>query len=429
MVSKSLKPYSKQQVLHALLEFSKDFSTGCLLTSNGYQDIHKPNGLKLLAGFGSKSEFLFDANNWSGLDAFIQNHKGKKLFVAISYGIKDAVYPKLNSQHKNRFEFPNLLIFEPEHWVEQKEEQLNFSSQAFADVILGKKESESSKLPHVGVVLTGMSKQDYLKQIQKVQDYIQQGDTYELTFCQNFEQEQAQIDPYLVFEALMEKNPSPFACFYKRDQNYLLSASPERFLSKQGDKLFSQPIKGTVRRSKDAEEDLKLAHDLKHSEKDISENVMIVDLVRNDLSRIASKSSVQVDELFGLYSFATVHQLISTISCKLPKDCSFSNILKACFPMGSMTGAPKHNTMKLIDELENFNRSMFSGSVGYINEAGDFDLNVIIRSILYNQQGNYLACPVGGAITIESDPEKEYEECLVKLKAQVEALSSKLLQS
>jgi para-aminobenzoate synthetase component 1 len=196
----------------------------------------------------------------------------------------------------------------------------------------------------------------------------------------------------------------------------VLCYSPERYIRKTVTKLISQPIKGTAPRDADAVKDAALAEWLKNDPKERSENVMIVDLVRNDMSCVAVKGTVRVEELCGIHSFETVHQMISTVSCEVGEDVSFTDILRATFPMGSMTGAPKYRSMQLIEEHESFQRGLFSGSIGYIDPNGDFDLNVVIRTVIHNAKNGYLSCGVGSAITIQSDPEKEYEECLVKVK-------------
>ena len=200
------------------------------------------------------------------------------------------------------------------------------------------------------------------------------------------------------------------------DDYSIFSGSPERFLKKVGSKLISEPIKGTAKRGLTKTEDEELIKSLVSDPKERAENVMIVDLVRNDLSKIATKNSVQVEELCQIYSFETVHQMISRISCDIKESASFTEIIKATFPMGSMTGVPKIRAMELIEEHESFKRGVYSGSIGYIKPNGDFDFNVVIRSLVYNRKNNYLSCSVGGAITIQSDPEKEYEECLIKVK-------------
>jgi para-aminobenzoate synthetase component 1 len=195
-------------------------------------------------------------------------------------------------------------------------------------------------------------------------------------------------------------------------------------LQKSEDKIISQPIKGTRKRGKTQPEDQELISDLKQSEKDISENIMIADLVRNDLSKTAEKSSVKAEELCEIYTFDRVHQMISTISSNLDKKYNFVDVLESTFPMGSMTGAPKIKSMELIEKYETTKRSLFSSAYGYITPNADFDFNVVIRSILYDEINNYISVMAGGAITINSDPKSEYEECLVKAKAMIDVLKN-----
>ena len=261
-----------------------------------------------------------------------------------------------------------------------------------------------------------IDKNTYLERVNKVKEHIQLGDVYELNFCQLIESgtmELRTIQPY--FKTLWEKNPTPFAGMVETANWMLASASPERFIQKQGNKLISQPIKGTAPRGATDEEDLKNRNDLQTSTKERAENVMIVDLVRNDLSQVATKGSVKVDELCEIYSFPTVHQMISTISCDLKENTSFSDILKATFPMGSMTGAPKKSAVELAEKYEGFPREFYSGSFGVVFPGGDFNLNVLIRTLVYDAQTGKLSCGVGGAITMLSDPAAEYEECKVKV--------------
>jgi para-aminobenzoate synthetase component 1 len=223
----------------------------------------------------------------------------------------------------------------------------------------------------------------------------------------------------------MTISPNPFAALYRLHDRYLLCASPERFICKKGLRISSQPMKGTIKRDlSNKSEDEKLKEELKASAKDQSENVMVVDLVRNDLSRICNDGSVKVDELFGIYSYPQVHQMISTINGELKEDILFSEIIEATFPMGSMTGAPKYRVMQLIDEYEEGARGIFSGSVGYVDENGDFDFNVVIRSMMYNASSKYLSYQVGSGITFYSDPEMEWEECLLKGQAIKKVLTS-----
>jgi para-aminobenzoate synthetase component 1 len=260
------------------------------------------------------------------------------------------------------------------------------------------------------------SKSDYLRTVTKIKEHIQKGDIYEVNLCQEFFFK-AHANPLDIYLQLKEISPTPFSGFYKLHNKYLICASPERFIKKIGSKIISQPIKGTIKRGATTEEDDTLRNRLYNDPKERSENVMIVDLVRNDLSRTAKKGTVKVEELFGVYSFKQVHQLISTVTSEVDDSTDVIEVIKSMFPMGSMTGAPKIRAMQLIEQYEKTKRGLYSGAVGYITPDRNFDFNVVIRSILYNQQKNYVSFTVGGAITSLSDPEKEYEECMVKAKA------------
>jgi len=265
-------------------------------------------------------------------------------------------------------------------------------------------------------------KDDYYKKLNTLLNHIRRGDIYEANFCQEFYSENSEIIPVEVYQNLNEISKTPFATFLKLNDNYLLSASPERYLKKDGENLISQPIKGTEKRALTKTADEKLIRELEQNPKERAENIMIVDLVRNDFSRFATKGSVKVDELCKVYTFEQVHHLISTISCKVKNDIHPVDLIKNTFPMGSMTGAPKISAMKIMEELEETKRGLYSGAVGYFTPNGDFDFNVIIRSILYNAAKKYVSYSVGGAITAQSIPEKEYEECLLKAKAMKQVL-------
>lgn len=268
-----------------------------------------------------------------------------------------------------------------------------------------------------------MSKAEYLERVRLLQDHILRGNCYEVNFCQAFSNTAATIDPLQVFRSLAAVSPNPFAAFYRVQEKFLMCASPERFIQRNGNKIISQPIKGTIARDlNDAEADQHQQRQLLASHKEKAENVMVVDLVRNDLSRICKEGSVRVSELFGIYPFPQVHQMISTVEGELKEEVGFADIVKACFPMGSMTGAPKKKVLQLIDEFETVGRGLFSGSVGYINPEGNFDFNVVIRSLLYNQHKKYLTYLVGSGITFYADAEHEYAECMVKAEAMEKAV-------
>lgn len=272
----------------------------------------------------------------------------------------------------------------------------------------------------------GMTKAEYVQRVRAIQADILEGEVYELNMCQAFVANHLQLDPVATFWALHARSPMPFAAFVRTAGSYLMCASPERFLRKTGDLLCSQPIKGTIRRGRDAEEDNALRHQLRHDEKELAENMMIVDLVRNDLARSAVTGSVKADELFGIYTFAQVHQMISTVRARLSPEVHWTEAIAHAFPMGSMTGAPKIRAMQLIDQYETFRRGLYSGAVGYITPVGDFDLNVVIRSLFYEADSRQAFFAVGSAITYDADPQREYEECLLKAKAILDTLAAKI---
>tara|TARA_B100000508_G_scaffold137355_1_gene131692 strand:+ start:221091 stop:222269 length:1179 start_codon:yes stop_codon:yes gene_type:complete len=378
----------------------------------------------MLVGVGVSN---YVSGNLSECNDFIQKNSGEYIFGLISYDVKNQL-ERLTSNNEVGVDFPELLFVVPEFVIQINDDKIDFLKGESNDLIAKDVERLINSKTNNGALNKvelepRISKDEYLSSVNKLKKHIQLGDIYEVTFCQEFRAEDTKIDPVNVYKRLSQITEAPFRCFVQWEHNFLLSGSPERFLKREGNKLFSQPIKGTAKRSDDKEVDEKNKRSLLKSSKEKAENVMIVDLVRNDLSRIAERNSVKVDELFGVYSFKTVHQLISTISADIESSTSFEEIIKALFPMGSMTGAPKIKAMELIEKYENFKRGMFSGSVGLIMPNGDFDFNVIIRSILYDQEKNLISCPVGGAITIQSDPEAEYEECLIKLAALKKALN------
>jgi len=368
------------------------------------------------------------SNSLEKITEFITTHENEYRFGFLSYDLKNEI-EDLKSTHPDRIQFPSAGFFVPKTVVQwDKNGNRSFlkgeadqKALSFIDEFLAQKEIQPNNEVKL---IPGLTKKEYLSTIEKLQEEIQYGNIYEVTYCQEFYAEKSRISPVSTYFALNRATKASFSCFVEWEGRYLLSASPERFLKRTGNKLTSQPIKGTAKRGSTPAEDEALKKGLLASEKERAENVMIVDLVRNDLSRIANRNSVQVDELCGVYTFETVHQLISTVSATIDEKVTFLDILHALFPMGSMTGAPKISAMNLIETHETFKRGMYSGSVGYVKPNGDFDFNVIIRSILYNEKTKNISCPVGGAITLKSSPEMEYEECLIKVKALKEVLNS-----
>ena len=414
-----------------LLQWSRQFEEIAWLDSNNYHQNH--GEFDALLAVGAFTAVKTDYHQaFAKLQEYQQTTKDW-IFGYLSYDLKNDV-ENLSSKNFDGLAFPDLYFFQPQKLFLLKGDQLEMRylrmlddeiEEDFSEILnLSVADSHQPKRDDLKAkIQSRISKEEYLQKLDKMLAYIQRGDIYEANFCQEFFVDNREIEPFEVFRELNEISGPPFATFLKLEEHYLLSASPERYLKKIGSKLISQPIKGTARRSKNPEEDLQIAKELSKDPKEQSENVMIVDLVRNDLSKIAKKASVNVDELCKVYSFKQVHQMISTISAEIDNGIPPVEALRATFPMGSMTGAPKISAMKIIEELEETKRGLYSGAVGYFTPEGDFDFNVVIRSILYNSNKKYVSFSVGGAITAGSIPEKEYEECLLKALAMRKVLS------
>jgi para-aminobenzoate synthetase component I len=262
-----------------------------------------------------------------------------------------------------------------------------------------------------------VSREEYVRAVNGIREEILNGEIYEMNYCLEFYAQAPTLAPVPVFLALNHLSPMPFGGFFKIRDKYLLCASPERFIRKQGSLLVSQPIKGTIRRGRTPEEDAVLRQQLRRDEKEIAENMMIMDLVRNDLGRSSVTGTVKVEEMFGIYALPQVFQMMTTVTGHIRPDCHPVEAIRHAFPMGSMTGAPKIRAMELIDQYEATRRGLYSGSMGYLKPNGDFDFNVVIRSLQYNAATGYLSFMVGSAITYDSIPEQEYQECLLKAQA------------
>jgi len=381
------------------------------------------NDGKALLALGEQQRFVLPehSNNLDRVQEFIDSNSGAYIFTGLSYDLKQAIHG-LHPENEDYSHLPLAFLWIPEVVLEIKNGNINKVLQGTPTPEIELRvqtflNARDNPFTWRANMKPRTSKAEYLKTVLELQDAIQYGNIYEVNYCQEFYDDAFEMeDPPAAFFRLNNLTQAPFSAYLAFDEFHILCGSPERFLQKKGEVLLSQPIKGTRKRSSDHATDELLKEELRNDPKERAENVMIVDLVRNDLSRLAQKSSVSVDELFGVYTFKTVHQLISTVSCSLKPQTSFVDILKATFPMGSMTGAPKRSAMQLIEKHENFRRGWYSGAIGYIDPNGDFDLNVVIRSLIYNQNKKHLSCAVGGAITIQSTPEGEYEECKVKVK-------------
>ncbi|WP_310559309.1 anthranilate synthase component I family protein [Flavobacterium sp.] len=350
------------------------------------------------------------------------------LFGYLAYDLKNDI-EILNSNNFDGLDFPDLFFFQPKKIFLLKGNQLEIQYLNMCDdevvedlIAIAGTQHPTPNTQHAINIIQRISTENYLGKVSNLLEHIHRGDIYEANFCMEFFAENAVINPLEKFLKLNKISKSPQAVFFKNNTQFLLSASPERYIKKEGDLLISQPIKGTAKRFLDSIEDEKSKNQLASDPKERAENIMVTDLVRNDLSRTAQKGSVKVEELCGIYSFEQVHQMISTITSKRDSQYSAVEIIKTTFPMGSMTGTPKVSVLKIIEELEETKRGLYSGAVGYFTPNGDFDFNVVIRSILYNQENKYISFSVGSAITSLSIPENEYEECLLKAKAMREVL-------
>lgn len=352
------------------------------------------------------------------------------IFGYLGYDLKNDV-ENLQSQNDDQLFFPDLYFFQPQKILFFTKDKVRFeylnSIQTEIEMdyesISNFSETQTPSKTLEVHIQSKIEKKEYVDKVKQLLNHIQKGRLYEANFCQEFYAQNAQITPLEVYKKLNNISSPPFACFGKIKDKYIVSASPERYLQKNKNTVRSQPIKGTAKRSEDLALDQALKKSLMEDPKERAENIMIVDLVRNDLSRLSEKGSVHVEELCEVYSFKQVHQMISTISSTVDLKMDEVNLIKNTFPMGSMTGAPKVSAMEIIEELEETKRGLYSGAIGYITKEGDFDFNVVIRSILYNATQQYLSFSVGSAITAMSDPEKEYDECLLKAKAMRKVLT------
>jgi para-aminobenzoate synthetase component 1 len=399
------------------LLWSDSFNTACYFDSNNFSDPYSAFGVYI--GAGKVAELTdSDKSSFVAVEQFLNSNKGY-IPGYFSYDLKNEI-ENLNSENPDNLEFAKIYFFLPKHSILIRNNEISIFSDDADEVWCSINQTilnQSKEQVSVPKIRGRFNRNEYIQTVREIQKHIQRGDIYEMNFCQEFYSEDVEINPLELFTELNNLSPTPFANYFKIDNQYIISATPERFLSRRGNKLISQPIKGTSSRNSDSTKDRLQKEELLLNEKERAENVMIVDLVRNDLTKSAKPGTVRVEELFGIYSFKQVHQMISTVVCELRENLSNPKIIANTFPMGSMTGAPKIKAMQLADKYERSQRGVYSGAIGYFAPDGDFDFNVVIRTILYNRKQKYLSFHVGSAITLDSDPEKEYEECLLKGKA------------
>jgi para-aminobenzoate synthetase component 1 len=411
-----------------LLLWAQKFDVAVWLDSNNYKQAYSNFDAVLAVGVASKIESK-PQHAFAVLKDY-QSHIKDYIFGYLSYDLKNDI-ECLSSNNSDSLHFPDLFFFQPKKifFIKGNTVEISYLHEFIPELEGDLKDIHSLRSTSLANSLASeikiklrIHKDEYIQKLNSILKHIHRGDIYEMNFCQEFYSENSSINPVKVYQRLNDISKTPFATFLKLNEAYLLSASPERYLKKDGDRVISQPIKGTEKRAEDYKEDERLKKALKNNPKERAENIMIVDLVRNDLSQSAIKGTVKVEELCKVHTFEQVHQLISTIACRVKEDLHPVDIIKSTFPMGSMTGAPKISAMKIIENIEETKRGLYSGAVGYFTPNGDFDFNVIIRSILFNADSKYISYSVGGAITAKSVPEKEYEECLLKAKAMRQVL-------
>lgn len=410
-----------------MLNWANRFNICCLLDNHQYNLSH--HQYECIAAAGSVRSVKAHAGHaFDQLQSFIEGEKDW-IFGHLSYDLKNEIEDLYSAGHDG-IQFPDLFFFVPEIILLLDEFNLSVGSFNEDHVSIYEQvkscDITSASLPLEQInIKSKIDRKQYIDTIKQLQLHILRGDCYEINFCQEFYAEEVLIDPINTYHALGDASPNPYSAFYKLEDKFVLCASPERYLKKTASNILSQPIKGTWQRNvDDSEKDEANRNLLSASAKDRSENVMVVDLVRNDLSKVCIEGSVQVDELFGVYKFPQLYQMISTVSGTLNPGISIPEIIKATFPMGSMTGAPKKKVMELIEQYEVSKRGIFSGAVGYISPEKDFDFNVVIRSIMYNAANHYLSFQAGSAITFYSDPETEYDECMLKAMTIKKVLAS-----
>ncbi len=429
-ISKVLEKEHFPAIYDNLLQLSEEFELCSIFNSNEITS-DKYSKYKWIIALDSISQIssntLKSENYIDELQLFIDDNKNEWIFSALSYDLKNGI-ENLYSNNSDNLLFDDFHFFIPKFIIildNKNELTLSYHSLVSNEELLGFKvklepiKNKKSICNHnIEAFTTRISKQDYINTIDSIRKDIKYGDIYEMNFCQEFYVESARIDnPWMIYEKMCKLSPAPFSAYYKNKDKHLISASPERYIQRTNYTIISQPIKGTARRINNEQEDQRIAKALQESIKERAENIMIVDLIRNDLSRIPKSKNTRVEELCEIYSFKYVHQMISTISAEINSKTKFTDIIKTTFPMGSMTGAPKISSMELIEKYEEIKRGLFSGSVGYIEPNGNFDFNVIIRSLLYNSTANYLSLSTGGAITYLCNAEDEYQESLLKAEA------------
>ena len=426
-MKRKIKVYTPENISlfkKKLFKWSNQFNISICLDSNNYND--RLGDLDAIVATDVHSKLPFTkSNSLNKLDSYLKE-TNDWLFGYFSYDLKNEL-EDLKSNNYSEFDFPNLFFFQPKKiWIIKSrnvEAHYLYPSEIESDLddIYSQKINDKNIKSEIKL-FPRLSKSQYEEKINKLLFHINRGDIYEANFCMEWFSNDSNICPFNVYDKLNQISKNPMSAFFKQNDTYLLSSSPERYIKRINNKIITQPIKGTSRRDNDKVIDLNLKKDLTQDPKERSENIMIVDLVRNDLSRFSYPGSVKVTELCKVYPFEKVHQMISTVESQIDSNLNMTDVIKATFPMGSMTGAPKIQALNIIEKLEVSKRGLYSGALGYVDPKGNFDFNVVIRSLIYNHKNKYLSFQVGSAITSNSSPEKEYQECLLKAEPMLSVL-------
>lgn len=411
-------PFSGEGLKQKLLHWAAKHPF-CVFLDSCNTEIDRYGNYDFLIGI-STNQTCPRFQNLQSLESAISEKPFAWRFGVFGYELKKQLNFKPFVSLPTAIEFPEMYFFEADIVIAKRKGskwlsfEIGYSETIFEEI--QNTNPENYSISGFDAFVSNFTQQSYQETIDKLRSHIKAGDSYEINLSQNFVATVSLTHPEALWEKMIAVSPTPFAGFAKWEHQYLLCASPERFLQLRSGRLLTQPIKGTIARGKDAKEDQQNSETLRNSEKERAENVMIVDLSRNDLYRSSEVNSVQVPHLFEVQRFPQVLHLVSTITGQKRKDLHPIHAIRNAFPPGSMTGAPKAKTCELISKYEMKQRGIYAGSFGYFAPGGDFDLNVVIRSLVYDAKTEVLSYHVGGAITWDSDPKAEFEETLLKAK-------------
>lgn len=401
----SLKIDSLEIFQSKLLHWADQFSTFCYLDSNQCADRY--GRFDFLIGVDALEHYTMEDLEDIYREIFLMGYFGYISDSSIPYSLNEFI-----PFEKSYFFRPRYIIYGYEgrvYFNRNYSEMMEIVSQIETITVTFPKNTAPLQFQHI------TTQEEYLNNVKTIQHKIRKGYFYQLNYCIELQAENVLLHPIASYIQTNKETKAPMSALLKMGEKYVLSYSPERYMTKRQDTMIAQPMKGTARRNLSdtiLDEEIKLT--LENDPKERAENTMIVDLIRHDMTPYTAVGSIQVDELCQVYSYPAVHQMISTISARLIDDMDTIPALLCTLPAGSMTGAPKKEVISHISEVENFCRNIYSGNIGYIDTEGDYDFNVVIRTLEYDAHTHRASIHVGSAITLQSIPEQEYEECLLK---------------